>query len=161
MTGVGVLFKKGLTKRTECGRIVAKKDAKGNLHDDSNGRFTNKNKQSALEKKYNDDLVPNTTKPEKAYGFANNERKGTNHHKAHAKEMGFKNQDEYEKEACRFFNSDEGDLYYSERRKRFYLYDKKNKRMCVSSDGIIHTFMVKTEKEFNKTVNGDKLKWIR
>ena len=35
---------------------MAKKDAQGNLHDDSNGRFTSKNGTAALEKKYNDDL---------------------------------------------------------------------------------------------------------
>ena len=38
---------------------MAKKDAQGNLHDDSNGRFTSKNGVSALEKKYNDDLPLN------------------------------------------------------------------------------------------------------
>ena len=140
---------------------MAKKDAQGNLHDDSNGRFTSKNGTAELEKKYNDDLPLNISKPEKAYGFANKERKNTKDHVAHAKEMGFKNQDEYERAACKFFNSNDGELYYSERRKRFYRYDKKNKRMCVSSNGIVHTFMIKTEKEFYKTSNGDKLKWIR
>lgn len=35
---------------------MAKKDAQGYLHDDSNGRFTSKNGTAALEKKYNDDL---------------------------------------------------------------------------------------------------------
>lgn len=37
---------------------MAKKDAQGNLHDDSNGRFTSKNGTAAVEKKYNDDLAP-------------------------------------------------------------------------------------------------------
>ena len=157
---------------------MAKKDAQGNLHDDSNGRFTSKGGTSELEKKYNDDLpikpinVDGSVddlklqeiakqKPEIAYGFANKERKGTAHHTAHAKEMGFKNQDEYERAACDFFNSDEGDLYYSERRKRFYRYDDKRHWMCVSSGGIIHTFMIRTNKEFQKTRNGDRLIWIK
>ena len=120
---------------------MAKKDAQGNLHDDNNGRFTSKNGTAALEKKYNDDLPLNISKPEKAYGFANKERKKTAHHVAHAKEMGFKNQDEYERAACKFFNSNDGELYYSERRKRFYRYDAKKGRIVASSNGIIHTFM--------------------
>ena len=90
---------------------MAKKDAQGNLHDDSNGRFTSKNGTAELEKKYNDDLPLKIPKPEKVYGFANKERKETAHHIAHAKEMGFKNQDEYERVACEFFNGDQGKLY--------------------------------------------------
>jgi hypothetical protein len=90
---------------------MAKKDAQGNLHDDSNGRFTSKNGTAELEKKYNDDLPLKIPKPEKVYGFANKERKETAHHIAHAKEMGFKNQDEYERAACEFFNGDQGKLY--------------------------------------------------
>ena len=39
----------------------------------------------------------NNLHPEKAHGFSDKERKNTKHHIAHAKEMGFKNQDEYEK----------------------------------------------------------------
>ena len=115
-----------------------------------------KEKKKQLDKKYNDDLKsPNV--PEKAYGFANKERKNTAHHKAHAKEMGFKNQDEYKQEACRFFNSNEGELYYSERRKRFYRYDKKKKRLVTSSSGIIHTFMELTDKKFKDKIKEDKL----
>ena len=127
---------------------MAKKDAQGNLHDDSNGRFTSKNRTAALEKKYNDDLPLNISKPEKAYGFANKERKETAHYVAHAKEMGFKNQDEYERVACEFFNRAAGKLYYEPRRKRFYRYDEKSKKLAVSSDGIIHTFAVYSAKEF-------------
>ena len=98
---------------------------------------------------------------EYAYGFVDNIRKNTKDHILHAKEMGFKNQSDYEREACRFFNGNEGDLYYSVRRKRFYRYDKKKERMVVSSKGIIHTFMKKTSKEFSRTVREDKLVWIK
>lgn len=97
--------------------------------------------------------------PEKAYGFADNERMNTSHHVAHAKEMGFKNQSDYEKAAVSFFNGDEGELYYSERRERFYRYDKKSKRMVVSSDGVIHTFMIVSNKKFETKQREDKL-WM-
>ena len=117
---------------------------------DKDGKFAKQNERKVqeLEKKYNDDLAPAPMRPEKAYGFANKERKETAHHKAHAKEMGFKNQDEYERAACEFFNSNQGKLYYERRRKRFYRYDEKSKKLAVSSDGIIHTFSIYTVKEF-------------
>ena len=95
--------------------------------------------------------------PETAYGFANKERKETAHHKAHAKEMGFKNQDEYEKAACEFFNSNDGKLYYEPRRKRFYRYDEKNQRLAVSSKGIVHTFAIYTQKEFERIRKQERL----
>ena len=97
--------------------------------------------------------------PETAYGFANKERKNTKHHREHAKEMGFKNQDDYEREACRFFNSSEGMLYYSERRDRFYRYDEKKGRYVTSSYGIVHTFMNITKKEFARKIKEDGLVW--
>ena len=76
-----------------------------------------------------------------------------NYFLSRAKEMGFKNQDEYEKEACRFFHSNEGILYFSERRKRFYRYDEKRKRLVTSSNGIIHTFMELTDKKFKDKIS--------
>lgn len=128
---------------------------------DEHGKFTNGVGATEYRQNTPYEQISGKLISEKAYGFASKERKETAHHKAHAQEMGFKNQDEYEIAACKFFNSNVGELYYSERRKRFYRYDKKTKRMCVSSDGIIHTFMLKTEKEFDKTINGDRLKWIK
>lgn len=136
---------------------MAKKDAQGNLHDDNNGRFTSKNGTAALEKKYNDDLPLNISKPEKAYGFANKERKETAHHVAHAKEMGFKNQDEYERAACKFFNSNQGKLYYEQRRSRFYRYDEISNKLAVSSTGVIHTFLLYTRKKFEKVKQQEHL----
>ena len=95
--------------------------------------------------------------PPQAYGFANKERKNTPHHKRHAEEMGFKNQDEYERAAVEFFNSDKGKLYYSNKRERFYRYDEKTGNFAVSSNGIVHTFMRKTKKEFARTKQQEKL----
>lgn len=122
---------------------------------DERGRFAEMN-TSAL-KKQQEILIDGIPPVEYAYGFASKEKLSTKHHQDHAKEMGFKNQSDYEREACRFFNSHEGDLYYSERRKRFYRYDRKTKRMVASSDGIIHTFMVVSEKKFETKKKEDKL----
>lgn len=95
--------------------------------------------------------------PEKAYGFANKERRETAHHVTHAKEMGFKNQRDYERAAVDFFNSSRGKLYYSERRKRHYRYDEKTGELSVSSNGIVHTYMKLTKKDFQRIMVQDKL----
>ena len=124
---------------------------------DELGRFAEMD-TSELKKRQAKELKGgNNLHSEKAHGFADKERKNTKNHIAHAKEMGFKNQDEYEKAACDFFNEGEGDLYYRERRKRFYRYDRKTKRMVASSDGIIHTFMLVSEKKFETKKKEDKL----
>ena len=95
--------------------------------------------------------------PEKAYGFANKERRETAHHVTHAKEMGFKNQRDYERAAVDFFNSSRGKLYYSERRKRYFRYDEKTGELAVSSNGIVHTYMYRTKKEFKRLTIQEKL----
>lgn len=96
-------------------------------------------------------------KPEIAYGFKDKLRKNSAHHIEHAKEMGFKNQDEYEKAAVKFFNSKNGKLYYSTARSRFYRYDEKTGALATSSDGIIHTFMLISKQQFKKMQDWDKL----
>ena len=124
---------------------------------DERGRFAEMD-TSELKKRQAKELKGgNNLHPEKAHGFADKERKNTKHHIAHAKEMGFKNQDEYEKAACDFFNGRSGELYYSERRERFYRYDKKTQRMVVSSNGVIHTFMKVSLKKFEVKKKEDGL----
>ncbi len=91
---------------------------------------------------------------EKAHKF---NRLQTAHHERHAKEMGFKNQKEYEKAAISFFNSNRGKLYFSNARKRFYRYDEKTGEFAVSSKGEIHTYMFKTSRNFLKVKLQDKL----
>ena len=100
---------------------------------------------------------PKRPAPEKAYGFANKERQNTKNHVNHAKEMGYKNQRDYERAAVDFFNSSRGKLYYSELRERYYRYDEKTGEMAVSSNGIIHTYLKRTKKEFQRAVVQDKL----
>ena len=100
---------------------------------------------------------PKRPAPEKAYGFANKERQNTKNHVSHAKEMGYKNQRDYEQAAADFFNSSRGKLYYSELRERYYRYDEKTGEMAVSSNGVIHTYLKRTKKEFQRAVIQDKL----
>ena len=101
--------------------------------------------------------VSNIPPIEEATGFADKEHLNTSDHKRHAKEMGYKNQKDYEKSACEFFNSDKGVLFWGKRRQRFYRYDKKNGNLCVSSNGIIHTFLRYNLKKFNKIKEQEQL----
>lgn len=143
---------------------MAKKTGAGDkpqTFDESNGRYMKDAKRAEVERIYDTvgSITPTSiqSKPEQAYGFVGKDRKNTAHHKNHAKEMGFNNQDEYEREACRFFNSNEGELYYSERRDRFYRYDEKKGRLVTSSNGVIHTFMPITKKKMGDKIKEDKL----
>ncbi len=117
---------------------------------DEQGKFTNGNGATEYRQNTPYEQISGKLIPEKAYGFANKQRKHTKDHVAHAQEMGFKNQDDYEKAACEFFNGDKGKLYFEPRRSRFYRYDEKSQRMAVSSNGIIHTFLFYDKKKFEK-----------
>ena len=97
-------------------------------------------------------------KPKKAYGFLNKVRLNTSHHTKHAEEMGYKNQDEYEKAAIDFWENGEGTVYYSRPRNRFYKYSVKSQRMLsISCDGIVNTFMNRTSKGFEKVKIQERL----
>ena len=129
---------------------------------DSDGKFTDKGASDGEKLReavsiYSDDPqadAPPQKRHEPATGF---NRLETKHHQRHAKEMGFKNMQEYEKAAVAFFNSDKGKLYYSRARDRFYRYEEKTKLMAVSSNGVIHTFLKKTGKEFEHIRRQDAL----
>lgn len=126
------------------------------------GKFAPKGKSEQrlkeLEHKYNDNLLlNNTTHFKPAVGFANKERLNTKDHIKHAKEMGYKNQKEYEKGACEFFNSNQGKLFWGKRRNRYFRYDKKSGKLCVSSNGIIYTFLNYNLKKFNKIKEQEQL----
>ena len=94
-------------------------------------------------------------KPPKAYSF---NRLNTKHHKDHAKEMGFKNTKEYEAAAVEFFNSDRGVLYYSNKSKKYYRYEEKTELFAVSSENVVHTFMKRTKKQFERKILQEELK---
>ena len=127
----------------------------------SDGKFTDK-ETSADEKLrkavsiYSDDPesdAPPQKRHEPATGF---NRLDTKHHQRHAKEMGFKNMQEYEKAAVSFFNSDKGKLYYSKAKNRYYRYDEKTRLFCSSSYGVIHTFLIYSSKKFENIKRQDE-----
>lgn len=93
----------------------------------------------------------------RAMGFADKTRVNTKHHQRHAREMGYKSQSEYEKAGCDFFNSNQGKLYYGIKRKRYYRYDEKTHELAVSVDGILHTYMPMSKKEFKNTIKREQL----
>ena len=95
--------------------------------------------------------------PPKAYSF---NRLNTKHHISHAKEMGFKNQKEYEAAAVEFFNSDRGTLYYSNKSKKYYRYEEKTELFAVSSENVVHTFMKRTKKQFERKILQEELKML-
>ena len=68
-------------------------------------------------------------------------RLNTKNHIRHAKELGYKNQAEYEKAAADFFGSARGKLYIDLRLKKFYRYEEKMRLIAVvDGDGGICTF---------------------
>lgn len=127
-------------------------------------------KESAIPD-YNKSLALEREKLEKRYGGGGEETKyipqateynrpKTKHHKNHAKEMNL-NEREYVNAAIEFFNGDDGELYYSERQKKFYRYDKKTGRFAVATpDGKLRTYYKISKKEFDKKIeHGGLKKW--
>lgn len=105
----------------------------------------------------------NPEKPEKAYGFANKERKNTTHHQRHMKEMGFKNQDDYEHNAIFYWEKGEGTVYSGKRRDDFAKYNPKTQEyVVVDKEGNIKTFYKMTMKKFqDKKKQEGYEEWIR
>lgn len=129
---------------------------------DKGGKFTTKGNKGSkeyrqntdykqiLEDKYNSELPG---KPVEAFGFANKERLNTKDHVQHAKDMGFKNQKEYELFACEFWNNGEGIVYKGTRRNNFAKYDAKSKYYVVlDKNGFIKTFYKIDIKKFKKII---------
>ena len=102
-------------------------------------------------------------KPERAYGFVNKERKNTSHHQKHMREMGFKNQDEYERESIRFWEQGSGTIYQGKRRGDFAKYDANTKRFVVmSADGYVKSFYQIAPKKFEEKKKQEGYEeWIR
>lgn len=116
--------------------------------------FAKKSKEG--KKEISDKDIP--TPPKEAYGFLNKERLHTKHHVNHSKEMGFKDQDDYERAAIDFWERGEGKVYASKLYPKFYKYDKKSKSLLtISYAGIIHTFMKRTEHDFSKIMIQERL----
>ena len=122
-------------------------------------REKKRRKIEGLERIYNSDLASGTS-PQgqvpvpKAVGF---NRSKTKHHQRHAAEMGL-NEREYIQQSISFFNGNAGQLYFSERRERFYKYDTITQRLVVvSMDGIVHTYQFSSSKRFLKIKGQDEL----
>ena len=78
-----------------------------------------------------------------------------------AKEMGFRDQKEYERAAIDFRNSGEGTRYYSFARKVFCKYNPKTKhKVVVNEDGIILTFHLETSTSFERKKAWEKYERI-
>lgn len=122
-------------------------------------REKKRRKIEGLERIYNSDLASGTgtqgqAPVPKAVGF---NRSKTKHHQRHAAEMGL-NEREYIQQSISFFNSNDGQLYFSERRERFYKYDTITQRLVVvSMDGIVHTYQFSSSKRFLKIKGQDEL----
>lgn len=134
---------------------------------DNDGKFTNK---AEAQLQYESDMADTERKTRKwiaesgvrsgapkAQGF---NRPSTKSHLAHAKEMGL-NEKQYVKAAEEFFNSDNGDLYYDNRRKCFVKIDEKRLLLCAcEKDGSIKTFHKIKKKNISKIIKQDKLEKI-
>ena len=91
----------------------------------------------------NDSPVQIPAPPTRAYGFASAKRRDTEHHIDHARQMGYKNQKEYQRAACEFWEHGEGTVYYSIGRKNFVKIERGGLTgVMVSVDGIVSTFFI-------------------
>lgn len=82
----------------------------------------------------------------------------TKQHLSHAKDMGFKNQKEYEKAAVEFFNGNEGKRYFGKARGEYCRYDDKTGRYAVcSNDGRIKTYFSISKKSFKRIEHQEDL----
>ena len=141
-------------------RFVRKGDSQSQESDKDKGRYESVDYFTGEPKGETEEsfFKRGTSDQPQAIGFANKERKNTKHHARHAREMGYKNQDEYERAGVEFFNSNRGKLYYSEKRKRFYRYDEKSGKLAVvSEDGTLHTYMKKSPRNFKDFIKEEKL----
>jgi pyocin large subunit-like protein len=132
-------------------RDEKKRDAVRHIYDSDGGRVRIPLDFFAEKKDYSNEPIPDV---QEAHDFG---RIDTKHHERHVWELGYKDEKQYKLAAVNFFNEGEGTLYYSKRRKRFYLYDQKTNKLAVSSEGIIHTFMKKTPSKFNDLIKLDVL----
>ena len=79
--------------------------------------------------------------PKEAFGFENKKRLNTKHHKKHKVEMHYKDEKAYNQAAIDFWNKDDGELYYSERRGNFCKIGRDGVTVCFcSAEGIIGSF---------------------
>lgn len=95
----------------------------------------------------------------KAFGFADRKRKYSPDHIQHSKEMGFKNQDEYERAAIDFWDNGQGEVYHGSKRGRFAKFNKRTGEYVVTDkDGTLRTYYKLPLKQFEKKVKQEGYK---
>ena len=101
--------------------------------------------------------------PERAYGFFNKKLRNSPDHIRHAKEMGYKNQNEYEMAAIEFWDNYNAKIFYGAKRNRFAKYDyNTGKFVVVDKDGTIKTFYILSQKQFEKKKKQEVFEeWIK
>ena len=96
--------------------------------------------------------------PKEARGFLNKERLNTNHHRNHASEMGYKTQSAYNMASIAYWKNGDGKIYYSPKRDRYYKYNSRSEHfISVDSDGIVHTFMLLSNRKFKEKIIQEQL----
>ncbi len=107
----------------------------------------NESKKSGKSKELNDKRNP----LEKAYGFVDKKKKNSPDHIQHAREMGFKNQDDYERAAIDYWNKGEGEIFYGTKRGRYAKYNEKTSEyVVVDKDGTLRTYYKIPSNRFKK-----------
>ncbi len=134
--------------RKENGEFACKTDGASNNKSTEPDVEQNERKWTA-ERKY--PAIP------KAQGF---NRSNTKSHLAHAKEMGL-NEKQYIKAAEEFFNGDDGDIYYDNRRKCFVKIDELKLLVgACESNGTIKTFYKIHKSKIKHMLKQDKLEKV-
>ena len=97
--------------------------------------------------------------PAEVYGFADRKKLYTPHHIDHAKKMGFRTSEQYERAAIAFWAYGEGDVYITAKEPKFYKYNKETLEfISVGRDGIIYTYMKMEYKRFVDKIRYERLK---
>ena len=97
--------------------------------------------------------------PAEVYGFADRKKLYTPHHIDHAKKMGFRTSEQYERAAIAFWAYGEGDVYITAKEKRFYKYNFKTKEfISVGTNKIVYTYMYINEADFERKIRYERLK---
>lgn len=95
----------------------------------------------------------------KAYGFADKKRKYSPDHIRHATELGFKNQDDYERAAIDFWDNGQGEIYYGAKRDRFAKYNEITGEYVIGDkDGTLRTYFKLPLKQFEKKIKQEGYK---
>ena len=118
--------------------------------------FARKQKSDKAEKRISNEEAKDYI-PVDTFGFEG-DRLYTQHHMDHAIEMGFKDQKQYQRAAIEFWKSGRGKLFFNKSLQRYYKYDEKTSRfISVGVNGQTHTFMLLSNKKFQRKVKQDFL----